>query len=1118
MRFHKIKASLVGLLLLATSPAFSQTVNSSTDRATISYQGVLQRAGNELPDGQYLITASLYLDEAGTTSIWKDTYTVTTKNGVFSLDLGAGIIPLPSSSELDESTWLGFSLEGQEMRPLTKLSATPVALTVVDGAITKEKMGMDYVGALTIDGKKVTGKGETVALVAGNGVSLKFDKQTKTVLIESNQSTSGGIRVTPQAIPSFDGLTTGTNNIAAMTVGNGASLGFSGTGTVTANRFVGSGSTTNAVDLATAEVNGVLPVANGGSGGTAGAWSLQGNAGTNPPTNFVGTTEPIATTTPAPFEIHVGLAAGGDQRVMRFVSPATGSIISPTIIGGHVSNSAGFSAGSVIAGGGSALLPNTISAVSSSQRSFNAISGGEGNTIADLDEYNVIAGGLSNRIETSSWKNVISGGEGNVIGFDPDPYGWAQNNFIGGGLNNHVLPSTWYSFIGGGELNRVGGDKTHETIGGGKGNMIFDDFGTIGGGLDNQSANVAFIGGGELNKALGPRSAIAGGLENMVAGASSFVGGGEHNIIDDASAAAIGGGSNTIGMWGHYSFIGGGKENEIMGHDQTPGHHICNTSYSFIGGGMQNTIADINLGCSEVFGTIGGGLNNHIYKINCAILGGKDNIAGRAVEGGTGGWATVGGGEGNHAYGYYSLVGGGRFNEATGGTSAVLGGERNIASGDFSNAGGGSDNKAEGGNSVVAGGQLNIAHGLLSSIGGGILNVVDDSRGVIAGGDANKIKLISDWSAILGGKDNQILGMRYSTLGGGESNRILGVGSTATHSTIAGGHHNRIESTANATIAGGESNVVAQIGANSPTSAAIGGGVGNVIQANSGGGTIAGGGWNKIDDGHNTLNTFSFIGGGSANRIETPHAVIGGGWNNHIEGDNNHRLAVIGGGNENYVNAFAGTIPGGDALRSTSYARTVVGMWNTEPIGSFEPGICPTTTDNFNLPLFIVGNGCSTNRHNAFEVSYNGHSIVADVNGTGSNRPAIRGATYQDNVCYGWGEVSVAGILNTDFGTLQVVNMAPGVYDIYLRTTNNLGARIALSSGAVTATAMECAKFVTVSGPISALAPIDNQTATRFTVSICEQYLKLPTPDSPGIELLTRPVNCPFTFHVFGRP
>ncbi len=63
----------------------------------------------------------------------------------------------------------------------------------------------------------------------------------------------------------FNLISTGTNTTATMTVGSGASILLGG-GTNESNVFKGTGSTTDAVDLATSEVAGVLPIANGGTG------------------------------------------------------------------------------------------------------------------------------------------------------------------------------------------------------------------------------------------------------------------------------------------------------------------------------------------------------------------------------------------------------------------------------------------------------------------------------------------------------------------------------------------------------------------------------------------------------------------------------------------------------------------------------------------------------------------------------------------------------------------------------------------------------------------------------------------------------------------------------------
>ncbi|QLH54811.1 MAG: hypothetical protein CH6_4159 [Candidatus Kapaibacterium sp.] len=63
----------------------------------------------------------------------------------------------------------------------------------------------------------------------------------------------------------FNLIASGTNTTATMVVGSGASITLGG-GNIEANKFIGTGSTTDAVDLATAEVSGVLPISKGGTG------------------------------------------------------------------------------------------------------------------------------------------------------------------------------------------------------------------------------------------------------------------------------------------------------------------------------------------------------------------------------------------------------------------------------------------------------------------------------------------------------------------------------------------------------------------------------------------------------------------------------------------------------------------------------------------------------------------------------------------------------------------------------------------------------------------------------------------------------------------------------------
>ncbi|MES2765121.1 MAG: hypothetical protein V4642_04590 [Bacteroidota bacterium] len=108
------------------------------------------------------------------------------------------------------------------------------------------------------------------AIVYGTGTAYAFTDAGTTGQVLTSNSAGVPTWTTPSSYPtSFTAITNGTNTTAAMIVGSGASLTFSGTGTITANQYTGSGSTSTSVDLATAEVAGVLPIANGGTNSTA---------------------------------------------------------------------------------------------------------------------------------------------------------------------------------------------------------------------------------------------------------------------------------------------------------------------------------------------------------------------------------------------------------------------------------------------------------------------------------------------------------------------------------------------------------------------------------------------------------------------------------------------------------------------------------------------------------------------------------------------------------------------------------------------------------------------------------------------------------------------------------
>jgi hypothetical protein len=199
---------------------------------------------------------------------------------------------------------------------------------------------------------------------------------------------------------------------------------------------------------------------------------------------------------------------------------------------------------------------------------------------------------------------------------------------------------------------------TFGTIGGGVGNET-GDYATVCGGSHNTAgAYHAAVGGGSYNKASVGHSVVGGGLENTASGSMATVGGGWANAATHVDATVGGGRGNTAG--GRHATVGGGLVNEAK-------------RGAAISGGSFNT-ADANA-------AIGGGSYNTGSGFHATIAGGAGNEA--SVN-----YATVGGGLGNRATAIYATAGGGRGNGASGDYATVAGGFHNEAAGDFSVASG----------------------------------------------------------------------------------------------------------------------------------------------------------------------------------------------------------------------------------------------------------------------------------------------------------------------------------------------------------------------------------------------------------------------------------------------
>jgi hypothetical protein len=821
------------------------------------------------------------------------------------------------------------------------------------------------------------------------------------------------------------------------------------------------------------------------------AWKLTGNNNTTPlgdgGPNYLGTSNAKN------FEIHIyesDAANKGSKRVMRYEYTS----VSPNLLGGYQSNliSSGV-IGATITGGGKNGEINTVSSA------YAFIGGGSDNTINPDG---------TDPEENSNSYSVIAGGRTNIINPNIDPNALGGWSTISGGKNNTIAARG--SSINGGEGNQV--NDSYSTLAGGYNNTINGPFNSNAGGYKNTLSSKA-------------GQTISGGLNNNAGGYGAFVGGGggdrigagstDYNNADATFAAISGGRGNHVE--GPYGYIGGGRDNMMSEGDVNDTSDI---SYNTITGGRENLIreADDEITSDVNYAFIGGGHNND------------------AVNDG----AVVGGGRNNYAQGYFSFIGGGG--------DTLISDPPRLSDPDNTLY----KNSTYGIYDVLGGGQGNVINGDFNTITGGWLNVIETAEDhknnycFIGGGKNNRITIdiVPDEEdlpgiTIAGGMDNTA-SEKGSAIGGGEANQTLGE-----FATISGGSNNTAD--LGAFIGGGERNTANTgevLGFN-----VIGGGGFN---ATSGAYNFIGGGgkpntdWEDGDplpaslstEGNTIQGDFSNIVGGARNLIDDPvrYGSIGGGWKNNITSN------------------FFGTIPGGYGLFCNSFARTVLGSFNINTTSATESNFQTAAFED--RRIFIIGNGkpeiemplpdpdVPAVRHNAYEVSYNGHSIVYDNLGVDwqvvypdplppgtatavavSTRPAVKGARYVDNTPIAWGRVHVEPAppalpivtVTAGYGVKAVSPVVVGTYKIeldyidpYVSTPTQVRADRGSSVVATiegTDNGYNCLFINTV--PVSW-----NITSNRNEcfVKICKQTFTAPSTLNCSAE------DHDFMFVVFGRP
>ncbi|HYG78335.1 MAG TPA: hypothetical protein VEK08_25255 [Planctomycetota bacterium] len=424
------------------------------------------------------------------------------------------------------------------------------------------------------------------------------------------------------------------------------------------------------------------------------AWNLEGNAGTKPGTDFIGTLDEQ----PLIFMVN-------RNKVMSYQPAGSGK--TPSIVGGSLYNEVnGNAEGAVIGGGGKIGEKNVI------HGGFSTIGGGSRNTITSLfnapgsNLFSTIGGGYWN--ETLEYGATVAGGVENSA---------SDMSFVGGGLSN----TAWgmQSVIGGGAANITTAPQS--VIAGGESNKMLllpaeSVYAAIGGGYLNEAAGrAAVIGGGWYNRLVSTMSVISGGVGNTLHfGESNIIGGGFTNTLKHGSASGIFSGSLNE-VYTSAAVIAGGTENRI-------GQDIVNTSP-----GNRSVIA--------------GGAFNVIEADTAAIVGGESNKV-------TGEFGVVLGGLSNTTSGKHGLVLHGVGNQAKGQYS-VAGGNGATADHDYSfvwSSGPGTVSSRASEFFVNAGGGVRLNSFLFSPNGGSenTLDFVDSAPFAIKVNSAERVRVLAD--------------------------------------------------------------------------------------------------------------------------------------------------------------------------------------------------------------------------------------------------------------------------------------------------------------------------------------------------------------------------------------
>jgi hypothetical protein len=459
-----------------------------------TYQGRLTSSGSPA-NGTYDFNFSLFDSVGISVSATQTLNSVSLSNGVFTVGLDFGSSQFNGDARLLQiSVRTNGSGVFTSLSPRQAITPTPYSLSAsnvlgpvsaaqLTGSISSPQLSGVYSGALTLNnpGNVIFGNGASISninaqtlggvgsgsywktlgnsgTVAGSNFFGTTDNQP--VEIKVNGQRAFRLEPTTNAPNVIGGASDNmTTNAIGATIGGGSQNTIS-SGYSVINYSTVAGGLNNQVQASQSSIS-------GGSSNSILSDSSTIGGGIQNMVNVGGS----------------GSTIGGGLN--NFVAGYGGSVA--TISGGQ-QNFVGESSGSSVGGG----INNTIAYHSS----FSSIAGGEYNHIEGATDA-TIAGGNGNSVFASG--GTIAGGTSNLVdGYNLGPK--AYQSTIGGGYNNTVAFLAQGGTIAGGMSNLIGGFgyQFYSAIGGGSGNVVGNQYGTVPGGRQASASHygqMAYSGG-----------------------------------------------------------------------------------------------------------------------------------------------------------------------------------------------------------------------------------------------------------------------------------------------------------------------------------------------------------------------------------------------------------------------------------------------------------------------------------------------------------------------------------------------------------------------------------------------------------------------------------------------